>query len=353
MRLGGEVEHGIRRVDQGSDHLRIGDVTLDEREPAGHLGVVPDGRQVGLVAGVGQLVEDRDPRPVAPAQDVADVGGADEPGPAGDEQTARRGPRPPQPTARVTGARQPASGVVGGGQLGSPQERRDRPGVGPVTLVHGAVEALAGDVVVEDVGDLELAAAGRQEEVDDPEGIRPEEVHADRDEVALGVVRLLLEADHPAVGVELGHAEALRVRDLVEQRAGPERAALELGGDAVERLAAQDVVAEDAAERVVADEVAGQPDGVGDAQRARLVAVGQVDAEGRAVRQQLDDVAHALATDDDHDLADAHPGERLDRVVDHRPVVDRQQVLVGDDRERVEPGRGAAGEDDALHRGQG
>ena len=104
VRLGGEVEHGIRRVDEGSDHLRIGDVALDEREPAGHLGVVPDGRQVGLVAGVGQLVEDRDPRPVAPAQDVADVGGADEPGPAGDEQTARRrGPRPPQPTARVTG----------------------------------------------------------------------------------------------------------------------------------------------------------------------------------------------------------------------------------------------------------
>ena len=143
------------------------------------------------------------------------------------------------------------------------------------------------------------------------------------------------------------------IGDLVEQRARPVRPALELGGDVGQRRAAQDVVAEDAAERVVADEVAGQPDGVGDPERARLVAIGQVDAERGAVRQQLDDVADALAADDDHHLADAHPGERLDRVVDHRPVVDRQQVLVGDDRQRVEPRGGPAGEDDALHRGEG
>ena len=78
----------------------------------------------------------------------------------------------------------------------------------------------------------------------------------------------------PAVGVELGDAEALRVRDLVEQRAGAVRPALERGGDVGQRPAAQDVVAEDAAERVVADEVAGQADGVGDA-RARRAGSGR------------------------------------------------------------------------------
>ena len=41
--------------------------------------------------------------------------------------------------------------------------------------------------------------------------------------------------------------------------------------------------------------------------------------------------------------------ERLDRVRDHRPVVDRQQVLVRDPRERMESAAGASGEDDALH----
>ena len=90
---------------------------------------------------------------------------------------------------------------------------------------------------------------------------------------------------------------------------------------------------------------------MGDAERAALVAVGQVEPEVGAVGEQLDDVADALAADDDHDLADAHAGQRLERVVDHRPVVDRQEVLVGDDRQREEAGRGAAGEDDAFHRG--
>ena len=96
--------------------------------------------------------------------------------------------------------------------------------------------------------------------------------------------------------------------------------------------------------------LSGQPDGVGDPERAALVAIRQVEPEVGAVTEQLDDVADALAAHDDHHLADAHPGERRDRVVDHRPVVDRQQVLVGDDGEWEEPRRGPTGEDDALHR---
>jgi hypothetical protein len=92
---------------------------------------------------------------------------------------------------------------------------------------------------------------------------------------------------------------------------------------------------------------------VGDPQRTGLVAVRQVKPERRAVREELDHVADTLAAHDDHDLPDAHPGHCLDRVVDHRPVVDRQQMFVGDDRQRVEPGGGSAGEDDALHRREG
>ena len=87
-------------------------------------------------------------------------------------------------------------------------------------------------------------------------------------------------------------------------------------------------------------------------ERAALVAVRQVEPEVPAVAQQLDDVADALAADDDHHLADAHARQRVERVVDHRPVVDRQQVLVGDDREREQPGRRPAGKHEAFHRGE-
>ena len=82
---------------------------------------------------------------------------------------------------------------------------------------------------------------------------------------------------------------------------------------------------------------------------AALVAIGQVEPEMRPVGEQLDDIADALPADDDHDLADAHARQRLERVVDHRPVIDRQEVLVGDDGQGKEPGRRSAGEDDAFH----
>ena len=218
-----------------------------------------------------------------------------------------------------------------------------------MALVERGVEATVRDVMVEDVGDLELAASGGCEAVDDVERVGAQEVHADRDQVGLRRRRLLLESDHPAVGVQLGDTEALRIGHPVQECAGTPRPRLEGVGDVRQGRAAQDVVAEHAAEHVVAHEPAREADRVGDAERAALVAVREVKPEMRAVAEQLDDVAHALAADHDEHLADAHRRERLDRVVDHRPVIDRQQVLVGDDRQRVEPRCSAAGEHDFLH----
>src|SRR5690242_618551 len=103
--------------------------------------------------------------------------------------------------------REAAVGVVRRGHLGRAEQRRHGPGVRPVTLVDGAVETSVGDVVVEHVGDLELAATRRQEVVDDRERVAPQEIHADRDQVALGVLGLLLEPDDAARGVELRSEE--------------------------------------------------------------------------------------------------------------------------------------------------
>ena len=88
-----------------------------------------------------------------------------------------------------------------------------------------------------------------------------------------------------------------------------------------------------------------------DAEGIALVAVRQVETEVLPVSEQLDHVADALSADDDHDLADAHAGKGLERVVDHRPVVDRQEVLVGHDGQGKEPGRRTTGQDDAFHAG--
>ncbi len=109
--FGGEVDDRIDRRHERSHDRRVGDVAAHEREPGGHLGVVADGREVRFVAGIGQLVEDGDPRPVAPSQDVAHVARPDEPGTTGDEQVAEASVRVhAQPRGRVAGgASRPAA----------------------------------------------------------------------------------------------------------------------------------------------------------------------------------------------------------------------------------------------------
>jgi hypothetical protein len=49
-------------------------------------------------------------------------------------------------------------------------------------------------------------------------------------------------------------------------------------------------------------------------------------------------------------VADARQHQGAQRVVDHRLVVDRQQLLADALRDRIQPGAGAAGEDDAFER---
>ncbi len=168
-------------------------------------------------------------------------------------------------------------------------------------------------------------------------------------ESLLGCVRLLLEADDLAVLAELGHPEARGIVHAIEEGATTPGSGLELGGHIRQVIPAQDVVTEDHTEGLVAHEVPHQADGMGDAEGAALVAVAEVEPEVLAIRQQLHDVADAAPTEDDHDLVDAHAREGLEREVDHGLVVDRQQVLVGDQRQRMQARACSAGQDDSLH----
>src|SRR5439155_1053623 len=83
------------------------------------------------------------------------------------------------------------------------------------------------------------------------------------------LVRLLLDAQHVAVGVELHDAVVLRVG----HRVGEDHAARDARVPAqrrAEALAVEDVVAEDQRDRLVADEVRGDDERLGDALRPGL-----------------------------------------------------------------------------------
>src|SRR5689334_9951613 len=98
--------------------------------------------------------------------------------------------------------------------------------------------------MVQHVGDLELATSRHVEGLDDGKRAGPQEVHTDRDQVALGMERLLLEVDDVAGRAQLGDTESLGVRNPVEHGSGVPGTSLELGSDVCQSRPSQDVVAE-------------------------------------------------------------------------------------------------------------
>ena len=235
---------------------------------------------------------------------------------------------------------------------------------GLVEALHGAcvqprVAAAQGDdgqgpllqVHLVERGDLQLAAGG---------GLDPTRLggHVARVEVqsgdgvgALGLGGLLLDGDGPALAVELHDAEALGVVHVVAEDRGAARLGVLDGARQVARqaVAVEDVVAEHEGARLAGDELLADGEGLRKSVRRGLLGVGQVHAVARAVPEQALEVGQVGRRGDDQDVPDARQHEGAERVVDHGLVVDRQQLLGGHERERVQAGAGPAGEDDAFH----
>ena len=235
---------------------------------------------------------------------------------------------------------------------------------GLVQALHGAgvqprVAAAEGDdgqrpllqVHLVERGDLQLAARGRLHLVGLGGHVARVEVQAGDGVGALGLGGLLLDGDGPALAVELHDAEALGVVHVVAEDRGAARLGVLDGARqvAAEPVAVEDVVAEHQGARLAGDELLADGERLRQAVRRGLLGVGEVHAVARAVPEQALEVGQVGRRGDDQDVADARQHEGGQRVVDHGLVVDRQQLLGGHERERVQAGAGTAGEDDAFH----
>ena len=200
-------------------------------------------------------------------------------------------------------------------------------------------------------GDLQLAAGRGLDPMRLGGDVARVEVQAGDGVGALGVGGLLLDGDGPALAVELHDAEALGVVHVVAEDRGPTGLCVLDGARQVARqaVAVEDVVAQNQGARLAGDEVLADGEGLGQAVGTRLLGVGQVHAVARAVPEQALEVGEVRRGGDDQDVPDARQHEGAKRVVDHGLVVDRQQLLGGHERERVQAGAGPAGEDDAFH----
>ena len=201
-------------------------------------------------------------------------------------------------------------------------------------------------------GDLQLAARGRLHPMCLGGDIARVEVQAGNGVGALGLGGLLLDGDGPPLAVELHDAEALGVVHVVAEDRGPARLGVLDGARQVARqaVAVEDVVAEHQRARLTVNEILADGEGLRQAVGARLRGVGEVHAVARAGPEQALEVGQVGRGGDDQDVPDARQHEGGQRVVDHGLVVDRQQLLGGHERERVQAGAGPAGEDDAFHK---
>ena len=200
-------------------------------------------------------------------------------------------------------------------------------------------------------GDLQLAAGRRPDLVCLGCHVARVEVQAGDGVGALGLGGLLLDGDGPALPVELHDAEALGVVHVVAEDRGAARLCVLHGARQVagQAVAVEDVVAEHERARLAGDELLADGEGLGQAVRRGLLGVGEIDAVARAVPEQALEVGEVGRGGDDQDVPDARQHEGGQRVVDHGLVVDRQQLLGGHERERVQARAGPAGEDDAFH----
>ena len=223
------------------------------------------------------------------------------------------------------------------------------PGVASTESDHGERAVL--EVHPVEVGDLELAARGGCDPLRALCHVARVEVEAGDGVGALRALRLLLDGDRAAVLVELHHAEALRVVHVVAEDGGEALPRVRDGAAEVpaEAVAEEDVVAEHEGAGLARDEALADEEGLGEAVRRGLLGVGERDAEVGTVAQQALEVGQVRRRRDDEDVADARHHEDGERVVDHGLVVDRQQLLAGHERERVQAGARSAREDDAFH----
>ena len=200
-------------------------------------------------------------------------------------------------------------------------------------------------------GDLELAAGRGLDLMGLGGDVARVEVQAGDGVGALGLGGLLLDGDGPPLAVELHDAEALGVVHVVAEDRGPTGLGVLDGARQVARqaVAVEDVVAEHERARLAGDELLADGEGLRQAVGAGLLGVGEVHAVARAVPEQALEVGEVRRRGDDQDVPDARQHEGGQRVVDHGLVVDRQQLLGGHERERVQAGAGPAGEDDAFH----
>ncbi len=220
------------------------------------------------------------------------------------------------------------------------------PGVATAHDLH--VELLAFQVDAVHISDFQLTPRRGLEIAGDVEHLVVVEIEAGDGIVRLGGRRLFFETDGLARWVEFDHPVTLGIVHVVGEDRGAARL-LSCRRQVVGKfVAVEDVVAENQGAVAAADEVTADDEGLSQPVRTRLDGVLQVQAPLAAIAEQLLEARRVLRRRDDQHIAYPCQHQRGQRVIDHRLVVDRQQLFGHGQGDRIQAGTGPTGEDDAF-----
>lgn len=225
-----------------------------------------------------------------------------------------------------------------------------RAGVEPgIAAAHGLdMEVMAREVGLVDIGNLELTARRWLYRLRDRDDVLVVEIEARHGKIGLWLGRFLLEAHGLAPLVEFDDAVALGVADVV----GKDRRAVRLRGRALhhdgEVGAVEDVVAQDERTALACEELLADQECLRESLRLRLYGVRDRDAPLRAVAEQALEVRIVRRRRDHEDVPDAREHQRRQRIVDHRLVIDRHELLRHRDCQRIKARARAASQDNSL-----
>lgn len=225
-----------------------------------------------------------------------------------------------------------------------------RAGIEPgVAAAHGLdVELAAREVGLVDVGDLEFTACRWLYRLRDIDDVPIVEIEACHGEIRLWLGWLLLEAHGLTLLVELDNAVALGVADIV----GKDRRAVRLRGRTLHHDskvgAVEDVVAQDERTALTREELLADQERLRESFRLRLHGVRDGDAPLRTVAEQALEVRIVRRRRDHKDVPDTREHQCRQRIVDHRLIIDRHELLRHRNRQRIQPRARSTRQDNSL-----
>src|SRR5215471_5972446 len=175
------------------------------------------------------------------------------------------------------------------------------------------------------VGDLQFTPGARLQPLGDADHLVVVEVQAGHRVAAPGLLGFLLDGDRPACRIKFDHAIALWIVHMVSKDYRP---AVESVEGLLDHLGAgENIVPQNQGHRIPSNERFGDKKGHGDA--VGLFLFTEVDPESKpaAVPEQLAEPWQILGRGDQAKLPDSAFDQGRERIVNHRLVVNRLELL--------------------------